>query len=60
MSTLTLIYNKSADRRKQHLDFIGQERRKIIKNAQEQTDLDFKTRAFLMKAERIADVKRLA
>lgn len=60
MTDYTKMFNEFRDRRTQELSFVGQDRRKIIENAEAQLAHEANTQAFLTRAQNIDGVKRIA
>jgi hypothetical protein len=60
MSNYTTMFNQVSERRRQSLSFVGQDRRKIIEDAETQAAHDANTRAFLSRVQDIEDIKQIA
>ena len=60
MSNYTTMFNQVSERRKQNLNFVGQDRRKIIENAEAQAAHEANTQAFLSRVQNIDSIKRIA
>lgn len=60
MLNLTKAYNDMAERRQQSLDFVGQDRRRIIENAQAQAAEKENNLAFIEKLQDIKGIKKIA
>jgi hypothetical protein len=60
MLNLSKAYNDMAERRQQSLDFVGQDRRKIIENAQKEAADKANNLDFIAKLQDIDGVKKIA
>ncbi len=60
MINLSKAYNDIADRRKQSLDFVGQDRRKIIEDAQKQAIHEANNLDFINQLQDIDGIKKIA
>jgi hypothetical protein len=60
MSNNTTAFNQISDRRQQSLSFVGQDRRKIIEDAEAQAAHEANTNAFLKRIEALEGIQRIA
>ena len=60
MLNLSKAYNDITDRRKQSLPFVGEDRRKIIENADIQAAYEANNLAFVEKLQDIEGIKKIA